>query len=77
MVCLCVLLQLAAELQAHAVSHCERVSKTGMVAMATAGVAAVLLPTTAYILRLQPPPARELIDTGVRRGRCGWGRSSY
>jgi len=39
-----------------------------MVAMATAGVAAVLLPTTAYILRLEPPPARDLIDAGERGG---------
>ena len=28
-------------------------------------VAAVLLPTTAYILRLQPPPARKMIDQGL------------
>ena len=27
-------------------------------------VAAVLLPTTAYILKLKPPPARDLIEKG-------------
>ena len=50
---------------ASAVSHCERVSDAGMAAMAEAGVVAVLLPTTAYILRLEPPPARALIDKGT------------
>ena len=60
------LLQLAAELGAHAVSHLEEVSMTGIEAMAQAGVVAVLLPTTAYILRLQPPPARKMIEKGWR-----------
>lgn len=33
--------------------------------MATSGTAAVLLPTTAYMLRLKSPPAREMIVAGV------------
>lgn len=33
--------------------------------MAAAGTVAVLLPTTAYMLRLRAPPARALIDAGV------------
>lgn len=33
--------------------------------MAEAHSVAVLLPTTAYILRLHPPPARSLIEAGV------------
>ena len=57
-------LQLAAELSAHAVSHLENVSETGIEAMAQAGVVGVLLPTTAYILRLHPPPARRMIEKG-------------
>ena len=57
-------LQLAAELGAHAVSHLENVSETGIEAMAQAGVVGVLLPTTAYILRLHPPPARRMIEKG-------------
>lgn len=40
------------------VSHLEEVSDEGVEAMAKAGAVAVLLPTTAYILRLKPPPAR-------------------
>ena len=33
--------------------------------MAAAGTIATLLPTTAYVLRLEPPPARALISGGV------------
>ena len=45
-------------------SHLENVSEAGIEAMASAGVVGVLLPTTAYILRLHPPPARKMIDNG-------------
>lgn len=58
--------RLAAELGAAAVSHCERLDAADRAAMAAAGVAAVLLPTTAYVLRIDPPDARALIDAGVR-----------
>ena len=63
--------QLAAELGAHAVSHLEHVSEAGMAAMAQAGVVGVLLPTTAYMLRLQPPPARKMIDKGALSPHIG------
>ncbi len=33
--------------------------------MAIKPTVAVLLPTTAYVLRLEPPPARKLIDNAV------------
>ena len=33
--------------------------------MAKEQVFGVLLPTTAYVLRIQPPPARKLIDQGI------------
>ena len=56
--------QLGAELQAHAVSHLEHISDEGMQAMAQVGCVGVLLPTTAYILRLRPPPARKMIERG-------------
>lgn len=36
-----------------------------MKVMAKAGVSAVLLPTTAYMLRLEPPAARAMINNGV------------
>ena len=37
----------------------------GMAAMAARSVFAVLLPTTAYVLRIAPPPARKLISAGT------------
>ncbi len=55
----------ASELQAEALSHLEEVSVAGMEAMAKAGTVAVILPTTAYILRLPSPPVRDMIDRGV------------
>jgi hypothetical protein len=39
-------------------------SQQGVLDMARANVHAVLLPTTAYLLRLPTPPARALIDAG-------------
>ena len=47
------------------ISHLEEISDDGIKAMAESHTAAVLLPTTAYILRLKPPPARKMIDGGV------------
>ncbi|XP_029418949.1 probable imidazolonepropionase isoform X2 [Nannospalax galili] len=57
--------RLGAELGARAVSHLEEVSDEGIAAMAAARCSAVLLPTTAYMLRLQQPRARKMLDEGV------------
>ncbi|XP_064417865.1 probable imidazolonepropionase isoform X2 [Latimeria chalumnae] len=57
--------ELGAELGALAISHLEEVSNEGIAAMATAKSSAILLPTTAYILRLKQPRAREMLDAGV------------
>ncbi|XP_056280676.1 probable imidazolonepropionase [Pseudoliparis swirei] len=57
--------QLGAELGALAISHLEEVTDEGIAAMATTRTAAVLLPTTAYILRLPQPRARDMLDAGV------------
>lgn len=57
--------ELAGELGALAASHLEHVSDEGIVALALRPTVAVLLPTTAYILRLTPPPARKLIIGNV------------
>jgi imidazolonepropionase len=57
--------ELAEELKAAAVSHLELIDDAGIAAMERCGAVAVLLPTTAYILRLHPPPARKMIDAGV------------
>jgi len=57
--------ELGAELGARAISHLEEISDEGIQAMSAASVIAVLLPTTAYILRLKCPPARAMINSGV------------
>ena len=59
------LFQLGAELGALAISHLEEISDEGIVAMVKAGSVGVVLPTTAYILRLKPPPVRKMIDSGM------------
>ncbi|XP_031571789.1 probable imidazolonepropionase [Actinia tenebrosa] len=57
--------ELGADVGAQAISHLEEVSDAGIKAMAQASIIGVLLPTTAYILRLKPPPARQMIEQGV------------
>ncbi|XP_026218708.1 probable imidazolonepropionase [Anabas testudineus] len=57
--------QLGADLEALAISHLEEVTDEGIAAMAKAKTAAVLLPTTAYILRLPQPRARDMLEAGV------------
>ncbi|KAJ7329930.1 hypothetical protein JRQ81_016104 [Phrynocephalus forsythii] len=57
--------ELGAELGAQAVSHLEEISDEGISAMARAKCAAILLPTTAYILRLKQPQARKMLKEGV------------
>ncbi|XP_026877601.2 probable imidazolonepropionase [Electrophorus electricus] len=57
--------QLGAQLGALAISHLEEVTDEGIAAMATTKTSAVLLPTTAYILRLPCPRARDMLDAGV------------
>ena len=57
--------ELAGELKCRAVSHLEQVSDQGIAAMKESRTVAVLLPTTAYVLRISPPPARKLIESGV------------
>uniref|UniRef100_A0A8B9VG47 Probable imidazolonepropionase n=1 Tax=Anas zonorhyncha TaxID=75864 RepID=A0A8B9VG47_9AVES len=57
--------ELGAELGAQAISHLEEVSDEGIAAIARAKCAAVLLPTTAYMLRLKQPQARKMLNEGV------------
>ncbi|KAM8973294.1 putative imidazolonepropionase [Pelodytes ibericus] len=57
--------ELGAQLGAQAVSHLEEVSDEGITALANAKCSAVLLPTTAYILRLKQPRARDMLNAGV------------
>ncbi|KIH49024.1 hypothetical protein ANCDUO_20901 [Ancylostoma duodenale] len=56
--------EMGASVGARAMSHLEEISDDGIKAMAAAGTTAVLLPSTAFILRLTPPPARKMIESG-------------
>ncbi|KAJ8046502.1 putative imidazolonepropionase [Holothuria leucospilota] len=57
--------EIGADLNARAMSHLEKISDAGITAMAKSGSVAVMLPNTAYILRLVPPPVRKMIEAGV------------
>ena len=57
--------QMGASIGAEAISHLEEISEEGVRAMAASGSVAVILPTTAYILRLKSPPVRSMIEAGV------------
>ncbi|XP_052079851.1 probable imidazolonepropionase [Mytilus californianus] len=57
--------EMGAELGALAISHLEEISEKGIKAMVEAGSVGVVLPTTAYILRIKPPPVRLMIDSGM------------
>jgi imidazolonepropionase len=57
--------ELGGKLKATAISHLEHISVQGMKEMAHNNVIAVLLPTTAYILRIKPPPAVEMLENNM------------
>uniref|UniRef100_T2M6L2 Probable imidazolonepropionase n=1 Tax=Hydra vulgaris TaxID=6087 RepID=T2M6L2_HYDVU len=57
--------KLGAEVGALAISHLEEIDDEGIILMQKQNIIATLLPTTAYILKLKPPPARKLIEKGV------------
>ncbi|PAV88479.1 hypothetical protein WR25_23108 [Diploscapter pachys] len=59
--------EMGAEIRARAMSHLEEISDAGIEKMAEAGSVAVLLPSTAFILRLKPPPARKMIEKGIEQ----------
>ena len=56
---------MGADIGALAISHLEEISDSGITAMAQSGSVGVVLPTTAYILRLTPPPVRKMIERGM------------
>jgi len=57
--------EMGAAIQAEAISHLEEISPAGIQAMAVSGSVGVILPTTAYILRLKSPPVRDMINCGM------------
>ena len=52
-------------LGARAASHLEEISDEGIKMMAASATVGVVLPTTAYILKLKPPPVRKMIEHGI------------
>ena len=56
---------MGADLGALAISHLEEISDAGILAMAKSRSVGVVLPTTAYILRLKPPPVRKMLENGM------------
>ena len=57
--------EMGASIGARAMSHLEEISDQGIEDISNSKTVAVLLPSTAFILRLQPPPARKMISSGV------------
>uniref|UniRef100_T1JDI3 Probable imidazolonepropionase n=1 Tax=Strigamia maritima TaxID=126957 RepID=T1JDI3_STRMM len=57
--------EMGAALGSVAISHLEEISSEGIQKMADSDSIAVLLPVTAYILGLKPPPARKMINAGI------------
>ena len=53
------------EVGATAVSHLEEISDAAISLMAEHKTKAVILPTTAWLLKLKPPPVRAMLDAGV------------
>jgi imidazolonepropionase len=59
--------ELAAEVGAYSADHLEYVSPNGIERMAEKGVTAILLPGASFFLSMKKlPPAREMIEKGVR-----------
>jgi imidazolonepropionase len=58
--------ELAAELGAKSADHLEQVGPGGLLAMAAAGTAAVLLPVASFTLGQTPPPVAAMRAAGVR-----------
>eukprot|EP00762_Andalucia_godoyi_P006476 ANDGO_02857.mRNA.1 hypothetical protein len=48
-----------------AVSHLECISGQGISTLAMKKIVGVILPTTIFVLRLSPPPVRQMIESGV------------
>ena len=57
--------EMGVEIGATALSHLEEISERGIEMMAQHNTVAVILPTTAHILKLSPPPVRAMLDAGV------------
>lgn len=56
---------MAARIGARSVSHLEFANQQSVAQMASSKVAAILCPTTCYLLRLPIPPVRSMVQSGV------------
>ncbi|KPM07433.1 imidazolonepropionase-like protein [Sarcoptes scabiei] len=56
---------LAARIGARSVSHLEFLNNSGIEAMAAKKIAAIINPTTCYLLQLPKPPVRRMIEASV------------
>jgi imidazolonepropionase len=57
--------KLGSELEATAISHLEKIDDEGIKKLSKKPTIAILLPSTAYILRIDYPPARKMIENNV------------
>ncbi|CAG7731650.1 unnamed protein product [Allacma fusca] len=57
--------EMGASIKAEAMSHLEQISEKAIQEMAKNHCVGIILPTTVYILRLEPPPVRKMIEAGV------------
>jgi imidazolonepropionase len=55
---------MAIQINAKAVSHLEEISENEIALLSKSNTVGVLLPTTAIILQLKRPPARQMLNTG-------------
>ena len=57
--------EMGVSIGATAISHLEEISDEGIQQMASNNAIAVILPTTAHILKLKPPPVKKMLQEGV------------
>lgn len=57
--------EMAARIGCRSISHCEYISQEGINSIAKSKTAAIICPTTAFLLRLNSPPVREMMNAGV------------
>jgi len=57
--------ELGTNMGVKAISHLECITEKGQQMMSEYGIVAVLLPTTAHLLKIKQPPARKMIDNNI------------
>ncbi|CAG2120093.1 unnamed protein product, partial [Medioppia subpectinata] len=57
--------EMGARVKARSVSHLEFIGEEGIKALSSHEIVAIVCPTTLYLLKLQSPPVRKMIDNNV------------